>query len=535
MLTPKNGRSRPVTKLCLALETFRRTDAGRARDAKAFLRHYFPEKGGDATDRLFLHMPKEVRAGLLSGWGIRGKKSALRDDDERVRATVADALAAGDIDATIIERGVTPEILVDWAPLEDWWAFWRGAALPAASVQRALAVGRELSLFDERWFLENLKLGSPRLEGTDVICAAMSKDQIVAWLSAVHASGDASPTGLVAALGWETILAKTAHEALTFALDALARQIGLAEPEAERASTVPKALSERPATPAATPSAPPATPAATPSAPPATPAATPSTPPATPSAPPATPSTAPTPPAPPVAPHEPADAAKPAAPAKTETAAPAKTETATPAKTETATPAKTGTATPAKTETATPAKTETATPAKTGTATGAEGSGKPPMAAPKGPPPLPASAAPTPRASTPATHLPSVIIEPDPPVALTAPAPPPPTSAPPSARALFGAPADPPPVRPPARTLSGVGSVPPLFSPMTPEVAIPTFDVPSEDPAWAPPRAEPGDMGWDIVYGVQRPMSNNVQPKYNFDDDDEPTSEIALPGDPRRA
>ncbi|MCW5838086.1 MAG: hypothetical protein KIS78_37190, partial [Labilithrix sp.] len=189
MLTPKNGRSRPVTKLCLALEAFRRTDAGRVRDAKAFLRHYLPGDRGATTDRLFLHMPKEVRAALRSGWGIRGKKSALRDDDERVRATVADALAAGDIDATTVEEGVTPEILIDWTPLEDWWAFWRGAALPASAVQRALAVGRDLSLFDERWFLENLKLASPRLEGTDVICAALSKDQIVAWLSAVHASG----------------------------------------------------------------------------------------------------------------------------------------------------------------------------------------------------------------------------------------------------------------------------------------------------------------------------------------------------------
>ena len=36
-------------------------------------------------------------------------------------------------------------------------------------------------------------------------------------------------------------------------------------------------------------------------------------------------------------------------------------------------------------------------------------------------------------------------------------------------------------------------------------------------------------MGWDIVYGVKRLMATRVQPKYNFDDDDEPTSEIALP------
>jgi hypothetical protein len=46
--------------------------------------------------------------------------------------------------------------------------------------------------------------------------------------------------------------------------------------------------------------------------------------------------------------------------------------------------------------------------------------------------------------------------------------------------------------------------------------------------------AEPGDMGWDLVHGVTRPMGTNVQPKYNFEDDDEPTSEINLPTDVRR-
>src|SRR5262249_46134157 len=152
VLTPKNARGRPVTKLCLALETFRRTDEGRARDAKSFITHFFPYEKSIATDRLFVHIPKEVRADLLSNWGIRGKKSALRDDDERVRTTVSDALNAGDIDPSVIEEGVTPEILIDWIPLTDWWSFWRGTIVPVASVRKALAVARELALFDERWF-----------------------------------------------------------------------------------------------------------------------------------------------------------------------------------------------------------------------------------------------------------------------------------------------------------------------------------------------------------------------------------------------
>jgi hypothetical protein len=36
-------------------------------------------------------------------------------------------------------------------------------------------------------------------------------------------------------------------------------------------------------------------------------------------------------------------------------------------------------------------------------------------------------------------------------------------------------------------------------------------------------------MGWDIVYGVKRTMTTHVQPRYNFDRDDEPTSEIQIP------
>ena len=90
-------------------------------------------------------------------------------------------------------------------------------------------------------------------------------------------------------------------------------------------------------------------------------------------------------------------------------------------------------------------------------------------------------------------------------------------------------------MRPKAHTLVGVGTPVPMFQD-TSEAAMPNFQVAvapvpvaPEDPSWAPPRAEPGDMGWDIVYGVKRPMATKVQPKYNFDDDDEPTSEIALP------
>jgi hypothetical protein len=366
VLTPKNARG-PVAKLCLALETFRRTDEGRTRDARAFLGHFFPYATDGSSDRLFVHMPREVRAALLSSWGIRGAKSALRDDDEKVRVTIADALAAGDIDATEIEDGVSPETLIDWVPLEDWWTFWRGASLPARAVRRALAVARELSLFDDRWFLDNLKLDARRLAGMDVICAALSKERLEGWLRALHASADASPAGLVAAVGWETILANTAPEALTFTLDALARQIGLAGPGATAAgrSDTPRTLAERP-----------------------------------------------------------------------------------------------GALVPL------PADTD---PVMVDSASG--------------------------RTPAPVHSLPSVFLESDAPPAITASAPPPiPLSPAPSVRTSFGSPIDGlPPMRPPARTLSGIGEPSP-FETTSMAIATTTFQL-RPDPAWAPPRAEPGDMG----------------------------------------
>lgn len=93
-------------------------------------------------------------------------------------------------------------------------------------------------------------------------------------------------------------------------------------------------------------------------------------------------------------------------------------------------------------------------------------------------------------------------------------------------------------MRPRAETIVGVAP-PALFggggATSDDDVAMPTFSLPPQDPDWAPAKAEPGDMGWDLVHGVTRPMGTNVQPKYNFsEEDDEPTSEIRLPNDVRR-
>lgn len=227
MTKPRNDRNQAVTKFCLSMEEHRRTETGRVRTARELVMNFFPYDEGGATDRIFNLIPNEVRGPVLSGWGIRGGKAALKDDDEKVRDVVHDALVAGDIDENTFEQGLTAQILVDWVALPDWWAFWRQGKLTGVAIQRALAVARELELIDDRWFLANVQGRNGRLKGTDVVCDTLSKDQIVAWIRKLHESGDGSPAGLVAALGWETVLAKTAQEALLFALDAFAKKAGL--------------------------------------------------------------------------------------------------------------------------------------------------------------------------------------------------------------------------------------------------------------------------------------------------------------------
>ena len=236
MAKPRNDRNQAVTKFCLAMEEHRRTEAGRVRTAKEFVAHFFPFDEQKAKDQLFLHMPNDVRGPVLAKWGIRGAKAALKDDDEKVKLVVHDALVAGDIDEAIFETGIEAPILVDWIVLAEWWSFWRHGRLTGVAIQKALATARELALIDDQWFLFNVQGRGGKLRGTDVLCDTLSKDQIVAWVRKLHEAGDGSPAGIVAAIGWDTILTKTAQDALLFALDQFARKAGLA-PEAPEPKT----------------------------------------------------------------------------------------------------------------------------------------------------------------------------------------------------------------------------------------------------------------------------------------------------------
>jgi hypothetical protein len=209
------------------MEEHRRTDAGRVRTAREMLDFFFPRATSGAEDKIFVHIPPVVRGPIIAGWGIRGAKSAVRDTDEKVRQVVNDALAAGDVDEASFEQGIDAQTLIDWIPLGTWWTFWRTGKLTGVAIQEALATARDLGLFDERWFLQNVEGRGGKLKGTDTISDTLSKDQLVAWVRKLHESGDGSPAGVVAALGWEVLLSRTSQEALLFALDAFAAKAGL--------------------------------------------------------------------------------------------------------------------------------------------------------------------------------------------------------------------------------------------------------------------------------------------------------------------
>jgi hypothetical protein len=245
-MKPRNDRALALSAFCLEIEKHRRTTEGRVRNADAFLHFYFSRQGDgtDATDRMLVHLPREVRGPILAGWRIRGLKAALRDDDERAKAVVLDALEAGDLDATMFEDGLEPETVIDFVPLDEWWSFWRGTSLPNAAVQKALATARAMKLIDDKWFLENVAGRGGKLKGTDAVSDTLTKDDVIGWIRGVHASGDASPAGVIAARGWENVLAKTAPEALLAALDAFARKVHLTVPGG---SSAPRPISNAPA------------------------------------------------------------------------------------------------------------------------------------------------------------------------------------------------------------------------------------------------------------------------------------------------
>ena len=223
----RNDLSAAVPKFCLALEEHRRTPDGRVRTSQELITSFFPHDDKSCTDRIFKYLPNDARGPIIAAWGIRGIKAALRDTDEKVQSVVHDALVAGDVDHNAFEDGLTPETLVRWVPLGDLWSFWRGGKLTKQAIHKALSTAYELYLFDARWFLDTIQAKGGAIKGTDVLADGLEKADLTAWVRRIHETGDGTPKGLVAALGWDKIVARTANEVLIAVLDAMVTKVGL--------------------------------------------------------------------------------------------------------------------------------------------------------------------------------------------------------------------------------------------------------------------------------------------------------------------
>jgi hypothetical protein len=237
----RNDLSAAVPKFCLALEEHRRTVDGRVRTSQEMLGNFFQYDEKGSTDRVFKYLPNDVRGPIIASWGIRGLKAALRDTDDKVQTVVHDALVAGDVDHVAFEESLTAETLVRWLPLADLWTFWRGGKLTKAAIHKALATAYELYLFDGRWLLDTIQAKGGSLKGTDVLAEGLTKEDLTTWIRRIAETADGSPKGIVAALGWEKIVAKTANEVLVAVLDALVAKVGLVAASAVSKSEPPRA------------------------------------------------------------------------------------------------------------------------------------------------------------------------------------------------------------------------------------------------------------------------------------------------------
>lgn len=224
-----NDLDHPVAKLCLVLEEDRRTPSGRIRSSKQFREHYFSFDDGGAEDRIFKHLPAEVRGPIIAAWGIRGPRSASKDTDERVKMVVQDAFLAGDLDDFLFEEGLNPALIIRWGELPEWWSFWRRGPITRHAMRKALESGFGLGLFDATWFFDNLRSKGGTLQGTDVIADGLSKAELTSWIRAVYQSGDSSAAGLIGALGWDSLATKLPDDAVLHVLDTLAERHGLVE------------------------------------------------------------------------------------------------------------------------------------------------------------------------------------------------------------------------------------------------------------------------------------------------------------------
>ena len=178
--------------------------------------------------RFFKYLPNDVRGPIIAAWGIRGIKAALRDDDDKVQSVVYDALVAGDIDHVAFEDGLArrdPRPLGAARRLVGVLA--RRQADQASHPQGAVHGLRALSL--RRPLVSRHDPGQGRLDQGDRRPRRRPDEggPHRRGSAAFTRPADGTPKGIVAALGWDKIVAKTANEVLIAVLDAMVAKVGL--------------------------------------------------------------------------------------------------------------------------------------------------------------------------------------------------------------------------------------------------------------------------------------------------------------------
>jgi hypothetical protein len=253
---PAKGAAPPASaelrRFCLALEEYRRTPEGRVRDSQEFLLSFFPHDGDIVADQVFRYISRETRAKIISGWKIRGPKAALRDDDAKVEEVVHDSLRSGDLDHVMFEEGISPEVLINSVPLTEWWIFWRTGKLSSSILTHALLVARDQKLLGATWFLDHVMATDGDARGIDVFASKLSKEDLTAWVRKIASTANATPDGIVDALGWEKILGSLPVSSLMILLDGLITRIGLSlhlptdlEDETDMERTIVQSSAER--------------------------------------------------------------------------------------------------------------------------------------------------------------------------------------------------------------------------------------------------------------------------------------------------
>jgi hypothetical protein len=131
----------------------------------------------------------------------------------------------------MFEDALAPNVIMRWVDLTDWWAFWRGGKITKYSILRALESGYEAALFDADWFLNTIRSHGGKLKGTDVLSEGLSKEDLSEWVRNIHESADGTAKGILGALGWDKIVAKTADSVLIAVVDAIALKVALVAPK----------------------------------------------------------------------------------------------------------------------------------------------------------------------------------------------------------------------------------------------------------------------------------------------------------------